>query len=141
MGGLGEGGFSVEGRLFPEQRGDKRMTSFLRQLAERDIRGPPPAWPGSISPALPSCGGLSGPPAGLSSWSQDQKMFMNVASVCLHCRQALQDHNGNTGLFATALACVGSTVCLSVCPSARLPVCLPACSSVCLVCLSVCLSA
>lgn len=69
--------------LFPEQRGDKRMTSFLRQLAERDSRGPPPAWPGSISLAVPSCGGLSRPPASLSSWSQGQKMFMNVASVCL----------------------------------------------------------
>lgn len=77
------------------------MISFLRQLAGRDSRGPPPAWPDSISSAVPSCGGLSGPPASLSSWSQGQKMFMNVASVCLPCHQALRDEDDNTGMFAT----------------------------------------
>lgn len=101
---------SFEGVLFPEQGGDKRMTSFLRQLAERDSRGPPLAWPGSISPAVPSCGGLSRPPASLSSWSQGQKMFMNVASVCLPGPSRLcETGDANASMFGAVYARVNFT--------------------------------
>lgn len=74
-----------EGVFLPRQRGDKDKAPrcfFSSAGWSDDSRGPPLVWLSSISPCT-ILWGLSAPQTSLSSWSQGQKMFTTVASVCL----------------------------------------------------------